>query len=341
MIEGGENKGTLVDLRSDTVTRPSAGMRRAMMAAELGDDVFGDDPTVNRLQAQTAQMLGFEQGLLFPSGTQSNLAALMSHCGRGDEYLVGQEAHTYRFEAGGGAVLGSIQPQPLANRPDGTMDLAEIEAAIKPDDPHFARTRLLALENTMGGKAVPRSYVEDALKIAKKKNLATHLDGARVFNAAVKLGVSARELCRGFDSVSVCLSKGLGAPAGTLLLGNADFIGKALRARKMLGGAMRQSGVLAAAGLYALEHNVDRLAEDHANAGRLALGLREAGFEVEGPHTNMVFVKAPDGFADHLVNNEILVLKGPRMRLVTHLDVSAAAIDRVLVAVRSFRGTAA
>jgi len=341
MIEGGENKGTLVDLRSDTVTRPSAGMRRAMMAAELGDDVFGDDPTVNRLQAQTAQMLGFEQGLLFPSGTQSNLAALMSHCGRGDEYLVGQEAHTYRFEAGGGAVLGSIQPQPLANRPDGTMDLAEIEAAIKPDDPHFARTRLLALENTMGGKAVPRSYVEDALKIAKKKNLATHLDGARVFNAAVKLGVSARELCRGFDSVSVCLSKGLGAPAGTLLLGNADFIGKALRARKMLGGAMRQSGVLAAAGLYALEHNVDRLAEDHANAGRLALGLREAGFEVEGPHTNMVFVKAPAGFADHLVNNEILVLKGPRMRLVTHLDVSAAAIDRVLVAVRSFRGTAA
>jgi len=311
-------------------------MRQAMAQAQVGDDVFGDDPTVNRLQARGAELLGFEQGLLFPSGTQSNLAALMSHCGRGDEYLVGQEAHTYRFEAGGGAVLGSIQPQPLANRADGTLDLAMVEAAIKPNDPHFARTRLLALENTIGGKAIARSYLEQALELAKKKNLATHLDGARIFNAAVKLGVKAKELCRGFDSVSVCLSKGLGAPAGTLLLGDAAFIGKALRARKILGGAMRQAGIIAAAGLYALEHNVERLAEDHANAERLAQGLRDAGFEVEGPHTNMVFVKAPPGFADHLVNNEILVLAGPRMRLVTHLDVSAAAIDRTLAAVRTF-----
>jgi len=334
---GDSAKGTLVDLRSDTVTRPSAGMRRAMAEAQVGDDVFGDDPAVNRLQAKLAAMLGFEQGLLFPSGTQSNLAALLCHCGRGDEYLVGQDAHTYRYEAGGGAVLGSIQPQPLANRPDGTLDLAEVEAAIKPDDPHFARTRLLALENTIGGKAIPRPYLESALQLAKKKNLSTHLDGARIFNAAAKLGVPAKELCRGFDSASVCLSKGLGAPAGTLLLGSADFIMKGIRARKILGGAMRQSGVLAAAGLYALEHNVERLADDHANAGRLARGLREAGYEVEGPHSNMVFVKAPPGFADHLVNNGILVLAGPRLRLVTHLDVDAAAIDRALAAVRTFR----
>ena len=333
---GDDTKGTLIDLRSDTVTRPSAAMRKAMAEAQVGDDVFGDDPTVNRLQAKVAQMLGFEHALLFPSGTQSNLAALMSHCGRGDEYLVGQEAHTYRFEAGGGAVLGSIQPQPIANRPDGTLDLAMVEAAIKPDDPHFACTRLLALENTIGGKAIPRSYLEQALVLAKKKNLSTHLDGARIFNAAVKLGVSAKELCRGFDSVSVCLSKGLGAPAGTLLLGNAAFIARAIRARKILGGAMRQAGILAAAGLYALEHNIERLAQDHANAERLAQGLREAGYVVEGAQTNMVFVKAPSGFADHLIRNQILVLAGARLRLVTHLDASTAAIDRALEAARSF-----
>jgi threonine aldolase len=337
----GDQAGTLVDLRSDTVTRPGAGMRRAMAEAQVGDDVFGDDPTVNRLQARAAEMLGFEHALLFPSGTQSNLAALMSHCGRGDEVLVGQEAHTYRFEAGGGAVLGSIQPQPLANRPDGTLDLAEVEAAIKPDDPHFARTRLLALENTIGGRVISRAYLEEALQLARRRKLSTHLDGARIFNAAVKLGMSAQALCAGFDSVSVCLSKGLGAPAGTLLLGTAEFIKKAQRARKILGGAMRQAGVIAAAGLYALEHNVARLAEDHANAERLARGLREAGYEVEPPQTNMVFVKAPPGFADHLVNNEILVLAGARMRLVTHLDVDGAGIERALRAARSFNRRAA
>ena len=329
----------IVDLRSDTVTRPSAGMRRAMAEAELGDDVFGDDPTVNRLQARAAEMLGFEQALLFPSGTQSNLAALMSHCGRGDEYLVGQEAHTYRFEAGGGAVLGSIQPQPLANRADGTLDLAEVEAAIKPDDPHFARTRLLALENTIGGRFLPRSYLEQALELARRKNLSTHLDGARIFNASVKLGVGAKELCAGFDSVSVCLSKGLGAPAGTLLLGNADFISRARRARKILGGAMRQAGVLAAAGLYALEHNIERLAEDHANAERLAKGLKDAGYEVDGLHTNMVFVRIPQdkvsSLKPHFEGRGVLVLPGPRLRLVTHLDVDASGIERALDAFRS------
>jgi threonine aldolase len=312
-----------------------------MAEAQVGDDVFGDDPTVNRLQAQAAELLGFEQGLLFPSGTQANLAALMGHCGRGDEYLVGQQAHTYRFEGGGGAVLGSIQPQPIANRPDGTLDLAEVEAAIKPDDPHFARTRLLALENTIGGKVLKKEYLSEAVELAKRKKLSTHLDGARIFNAAVKLGVSAKSLCEGFDSVSVCLSKGLGAPAGTLLLGNAEFIAKAIRARKILGGGMRQAGILAAAGLYALEHNVARLADDHANAERLALGLRDAGYEVEAPQTNMVFVKVPPGLADHLVNNEILVLAGPRLRLVTHLDVDAVAIERALAAVRTFREKAA
>ncbi|OFZ86979.1 MAG: threonine aldolase [Betaproteobacteria bacterium RBG_16_66_20] len=314
-------------------------MRRAMAEAELGDDVFGDDPSVNRLQARAAEMLGFEQALLFPSGTQSNLAALMSHCARGDEYLVGQEAHSYRFEAGGGAVLGSIQPQPLANRADGTLELAEVEAAIKPDDPHFARTRLLALENTIGGRVLQRSYLEKALELAKRRNLATHLDGARIFNASVKLGIGAQELCAGFDSVSVCLSKGLGAPAGTLLLANADLIGKARRARKILGGAMRQAGMLAAAGLYALENNVERLAEDHANAERLANGLRESGYEVEGPHTNMVFVRiAPKKIPSlkmQFEKKQILVLPGARLRLVTHLDVDAAGIERALDAFRA------
>lgn len=337
----GDDAGTLVDLRSDTVTRPGAAMRRAMAEAQVGDDVFGDDPTVNLLQSKAAAMLGFEQGLLFPSGTQSNLAALMSHCGRGDEYLVGQDAHTYRYEAGGGAVLGSIQPQPLTNRPDGTLDLAAVEAAIKPDDPHFARTRLFTLENTIGGKALDRKYLAEALALASRRGLATHLDGARLFNAAVELGVPPRDLCKGFDSVSICLSKGLGAPAGTLLLASEDFLKRARRARKILGGAMRQAGILAAAGLHALEHNVQRLATDHANAELLAKGLRAAGYEVEGPHTNMVFVKAPPGFADHLVNNKILVLAGERMRLVTHLDVDAAGIERVLAAVKSFGKRAA
>src|SRR4029079_17347488 len=214
----GKQMSAAVDLRSDTVTRPSAGMRRAMAQAELGDDVFGDDPTVNRLQAKAAEMFGFEAALFFPSRTQSHLAPLMSHFGRRDEYVVGQDAHTYRFEAGGGAVLGSIQPQPIENLPDGTMDLAKVEAAIKPDDPHFARTRLLALENTIGGKAIARPYFEDAIQLAKRRNLTTHLDGARIFNASAALAMSAKALCAGFDSVSSCLSKGLGAPAGTLLL---------------------------------------------------------------------------------------------------------------------------
>jgi threonine aldolase len=331
----------LVDLRSDTVTRPSPAMRRAMAEAEVGDDVFGDDPTVNRLQARSAELLGFEAGLFLPSGTQSNLAALMSHCQRGDEYIVGQEAHTYRFEAGGGAVIGSIQPQPLANRPDGTMDLAEVEGAIKPDDAHFARTRLLALENTITGRAIPRAYMEQALALAARRGLATHLDGARIFNAAAKLGTSARALCAGFGSVSVCLSKGLGAPAGTVLLGDAAFIARAKRMRKILGGAMRQAGVLAAAGLYALENNVARIAEDHANAERLAAGLAGLpGVSVAPAQTNMVFATVPAeraaALAAHLKQNGVLVLPGARLRLVTHLDVDRAGIERAIATFRSF-----
>jgi len=329
----------IVDLRSDTVTRPSAGMRRAMLEAELGDDVFGDDPTVNRLQARAAELFGFEAALFFPSGTQSNLAALMSHCQRGEEVILGQEAHSYRYEAGGAAVLGSIQSQAIANREDGTLELAEVEAAIKPDDPHFARTRLLALENTIGGRVLPRAYLETALALAKRRALATHLDGARIFNASTQLEMNVRHLCAGFDSVSACLSKGLGAPAGTVLLGRSEFIAKARRARKILGGGMRQAGVLAAAGFYALENNVARLAEDHRNAERLAAGLRGLDLPVER-HTNMVFVRIPADrlvrLGEHLESRGVRVLPAPRMRLVTHLDVDAAGIDRAVAVFASY-----
>lgn len=311
-------------------------MRRAMADAEVGDDVFGDDPTVNRLQDYAAELCGLETALWFPTGTQSNLAALMSHCGRGDEYLVGQEAHTYRFEAGGAAVLGSIQPQPLTNRADGTLDLAEVEAAIKPDDPHFARTRLFALENTISGRVLPPDYVTAALDLARRRALATHLDGARLFNAAAHLKAPVETLCRGFDSVSICLSKGLGAPAGTLLLGPREFIAEARRHRKILGGGLRQAGIFAAAGLYALEHHVARLVEDHANAERLAAGLAAAGFEISSAQTNMVFVRAPRGLAEHLAKNQIKILPGERLRLVTHLDVAADDIGRVLDVARTF-----
>lgn len=325
-----------VDLRSDTVTRPTPGMRQAMANAEVGDDVFGDDPSVNRLQAYAAELFGFEAALWFATGTQSNLAALMSHCERGDEYLVGQEAHTYRFEAGGAAVLGSIQPQPLPNQADGSIDLGELEAAIKPDDPHFASTRLLALENTISGRILSQAYVAAALDLARRRHLVTHLDGARIFNAAVKTGTAVATLCRGFDSVSVCLSKGLGAPAGTILLGDRAFVGRALRHRKILGGGLRQAGVLAAAGLFALEHHVTRLAEDHDHAVRLARGLREAGFDATLPQTNMVFVTAPAGLADHFNTHGIMVLPGTKLRLVTHLDVDAPAIEHAITVARSF-----
>ena len=330
----------MIDLRSDTVTQPSPAMRAAMAQAAVGDDVFGDDPTVNKLQEAAAARFGMQAGLFFPSGTQSNLAALMSHCQRGEEVIVGQDAHTYHYEAGGMAVLGSIQPQPLNNKPDGTLDLAEVEAAIKPDDSHFAITRLLALENTIGGKVISRAYMADAIALAKRRGLSTHLDGARIFNASVKLGMPVKDLCAGFDTVSVCLSKGLGTPAGTVLVGRKDLIERARRVRKMLGGTMRQVGILAAAGLYALDHNVDRLADDHANAERLARGLAALGLKVDPVQTNMVFAHVPKesvaGLKAHLEKNGVVALVSPKLRLVTHLDVDAAAIDRAVAVFGDF-----
>ncbi len=334
----------LHDFRSDTVTRPSEGMRAAMAAAEVGDDVYGDDPTVNRLEAVLAERVGKQAGLFVPSGTQSNLVALMTHCGRGDEYIAGQEAHCYVNEAGGAAVLGSIQPQPIANQPDGTLKLEDIEAAIKPDDVHFARTRLLALENTIGGKVVSLDYMKQATDLAHARGLATHLDGARLFNAAVKLGVAAKEVARGFDTVSVCLSKGLGTPVGSVLLGPKDFIDKARRNRKILGGGMRQAGILAAAGLYALEHNVERLAEDHALAEKLAAGLsRFEALRVKPAATNMVFleVAGADGTAfENFLRQRGVAMHSRygRQRWVTHLDVEEADVDAALEAVAEYFG---
>jgi threonine aldolase len=330
----------VIDLRSDTVTRPTSGMRAAMAAAEVGDDVFGDDPTVNRLQAVAAERFGFESALFFPTGTQSNLAALMAHCGRGDEFLVGQEAHTYKYEQGGAAVLGSIQPQPLEHEPHGGIAVERIAAAIKSDDYHFARTRLLALENTIGGRVLPMDYQREATEFAHSRGLATHLDGARIFNVIVKLNVDERAAVAGFDSVSVCLSKGLGAPAGSILMGTRSLIADARRWRKALGGGMRQAGVLAAAGLYALANNVQRLAEDHANADYLAAGLRDAGLKVTAPQTNVVYIEVPaahiQGLKVHLRSRGIDATIAPRTRLMTHMDLPRAKIGAAVQAFREY-----
>jgi threonine aldolase len=334
----------MIDLRSDTVTRPTPAMRAAMAAAEVGDDVFADDPTVNALQERIAGMLGKEAALFVPTGTQSNLCGLMAHCGRGDEYLVGQMAHTYRWEGGGAAVLGSIQPQPLTQAADGTIALGEIEAAIKPDDAHFARTRLLALENTWGGKVLPQTYVQQAADLAHARGLATHLDGARLFNAAVASGGDARDTARRlaepFDTVSVCFSKGLGAPVGSALCGPKELIARAHRVRKMLGGGMRQAGLLAAAVQHALDHHIDRLAEDHAHARRLAQGLQGLpGVRCEMPDTNIVFVDvAPErahGVVERARAQGVLCTGLYRLRLVTHLDVSQADVDRAIDVLRT------
>ncbi|MCG7325144.1 low-specificity L-threonine aldolase [Achromobacter sp. ACRQX] len=331
----------MIDLRSDTVTRPDAAMLQAMANAPLGDDVMGDDPTVIRLQKTLAERTGKAAGLFFPSGTQSNLAALMAHCDRGDEYLVGQLAHTYKYEGGGAAVLGSIQPQPIEHAPDGSLPLEKLAAALKPKgDPHFARTRLLALENTFHGKLIPAAYIQAATSWAREQGLATHLDGARVFNAAVASGKPVAELCQPFDSVSICFSKGLGAPVGSVLVGSEELIGRAHRWRKMLGGGLRQSGVLAAACLYALEHNVERLAQDHENARLLAEGLRGiAGVKVLSQDTNMVFVEFEPSRCDALtaaLGKEDILMRavyGGPTRLVTHLNVSADDVRRVVEAV--------
>ena len=352
----------IVDLRSDTVTRPTPAMKRALLEAPLGDDVFGDDPTVAALQQTLAERLGFEAALFVPTGTQSNLCAVLAHCQRGDEYIVGQMAHCYRWEGGGAAVLGSVQPQPLAHQPDGMLALVDIEAAIKPDDAHFARSRLLCLENTLGGQRLPHAQVQAATALARSRGLATHLDGARLFNAAVAQAASAdadpafegppearawheaRRLVQGFDSVSVCLSKGLGAPVGSVLCGSAAFIRRAHRIRKMAGGGMRQAGLLAGAGLHAIDHHVGRLADDHRRAQALARGLAGLpGLRVQTPDTNVVFIDLDDPIRHrsgellaHLGRQGVLATGLYRLRMVTHLDVDDAGIERAIHAVRQF-----
>ena len=330
-----------IDLRSDTVTRPTAAMRDAMMSAPLGDDVWGDDPTVNAFQATLAERAGKEAALLFPSGTQSNLVGLMAHCERGDEYIVGQSAHTYRDEGGGAAVLGSIQPQPIENAPDGSLPLEKIAAAVKADDFHFARTRLLALENTIGGKVLPTEYVQQATELARAHGLATHLDGARLFNAAVATDTSLKQLCQPFDSVSLCFSKGLGTPMGSALVGSKALIDPARRWRKVVGGGMRQAGIIAAACQHALDHHVADLAHDHRRAASLAEGL--AAFpatEVTSQDTNMVFVQIDNAhiapLAAWLKEYGVLIGLLYATRMVVHRDISDSDIEQVLNIIKRY-----
>ncbi|ANN28545.1 low-specificity L-threonine aldolase [Vibrio vulnificus] len=335
-----------MDFRSDTVTRPTPAMREAMANAIVGDDVYGDDPTVNELEAFAAKEAGFEAALFTTSGTQANLLGLMAHCERGDEYLCGQQAHNYRYEAGGAAVLGSIQPQPVENNPDGTLPFDKLAAAIKPDDSHFARTKLLSLENTINGKVLPLSYLQEARAFVDKHNLKLHLDGARVYNAATALDVPVRDIAQYFDSMTICLSKGLGAPVGSLLLGSKEYIAKARRLRKMVGGGMRQAGILAAAGKLALTEQVAQLKVDHANAKALAQGLSELpGVHVNPDfvQTNIVFAKLDDSvdinaIAQKLAKESIIITPGNPIRFVTHKDISRQDIDLFLEKLRFFLG---
>lgn len=333
-----------IDMRSDTVTRPSETMRKAMYKAEVGDDVYGDDPTVNRLEVLGAEMLGTEASVFATSGTQANLLALLAHCERGDEYIVGQHAHTYKYEGGGAAVLGSIQPQPLEMNEKGMIDLKVAKTFIKDDnDFHYAKTRLLCLENTYGGRVVPMEYLKEAHTFVRKHKLKTHLDGARVFNAAVKLNIDVKEITKHFDSVQVCLSKGLGAPVGSLLCSSKEVINKARRWRKVLGGGMRQAGIIAAGGIYALENNVQRLSEDHKNAKILAEGLSrldEIKLDLSAVETNMVFIELTRNIKNDiqafLKDRNILISGHKNIRLVTHLDVDEMDIKRVVAEFKEF-----
>ena len=327
-----------MDFRSDTVTKPSQAMREAMANAAVGDDVYGDDPTVNELEQWAANETGFEAAMFTSSGTQANLLGLMAHCERGDEYLCGQQAHNYKYEAGGAAVLGSIQPQPIENNPDGTLDFKKLAAAIKPDDSHFARTKLLSLENTINGKVLPMSYLAEARDFVNQHGLQMHLDGARVYNAAVALDIHIKEIAQYFDSMTICLSKSLGAPIGSLLLGSKEYIAKARRLRKMVGGGMRQAGILAAAGKMALTENVAQLKTDHENAKNLAIGLSKLeGFSVNPDfvQTNIVFAKLDESvdincIAGELSEQGITMTPGNPVRFVTHRDISAEDISRFL-----------
>lgn len=333
----------MIDFRSDTVTRPTGEMREAMAIAEVGDDVYGDDPSINSLQAYAAERLGFESALFTATGTQANLLAIMSHCGRGDEYLCGQSAHNYRYEGGGAAVLGSVQPQPIENEPDGSINLEKARAAIKADDFHFAMTRLLSLENTIGGKVLSLDYQHQARAFCDDHGLLLHLDGARIFNAAVKSNCDVTEITKHYDSVSVCLSKGLGAPVGSLLLGSKSFIEQAKRLRKMVGGGMRQAGILAAAGRIALEQGPLRLFKDHENAEYLSAGLAgipQLEINAGSTQTNIVYARCRTDKAkqlrDYLADQGILITAGDPIRFVTHLDVSRQHVDRLLGAIQHF-----
>lgn len=324
----------MIDLRSDTVTRPTRAMLDEMVAAPVGDDVYGDDPTVNALQQYAAELSGKEAALFLPTGTQANLVALLSHCERGEEYIVGQGAHNYLYEAGGAAVLGSIQPQPIDAASDGTLPLDKVAAKIKADDIHFARTKLLSIENTHNGKVLPQAYLKEAWEFTRERGLALHVDGARIFNALVSYGCELKEITQYCDSFTICLSKGLGTPVGSLLVGNQDYIKRANRWRKMTGGGMRQAGFLAAAGLYALKNNVARLQDDHDNAAWLAEQLGEIGADVMRHDTNMLFVRVGDANASALgafmQERGVLINASPVVRLVTHLDVNRQQLAEVV-----------
>lgn len=331
----------IIDLRSDTVTQPSAAMRHAMSIAPVGDDVYGEDPTVNALQDYAAELTGKQAALFVPSGTMGNLLALLAHCQRGDEYIVGQQAHCYKYEGGGAAVLGSIQPQPLDNQSDGTLDLAAIRAAIKADDPHFAQTRLLCLENTHNGKVLPLDYQAQVAELCAERGLSLHLDGARVCNAAAAQGVELERIAKHYDSLSICLSKGLGAPLGSVLTGSKDFIKRTLRWRKMCGGGMRQAGIVAAGALLALRDQRQRLLEDHHHAALLAAGLATIDeLSVAPVHSNMVFVQCPtqqlQTLKTRLKQQGIMVDGHLGLRLVTHLDINKEDVQRVLTAIGNF-----
>lgn len=332
----------MIDLRSDTVTRPTAAMRHVMAQADVGDDVYGDDPSVNALEAQVAERAGKAAALFLPTGTQANLVALLSHCQRGEEYIVGQKAHNYLYEAGGAAVLGSIQPQPIDAADDGTLPLDKVIAAIKPDDIHFAPTRLLSLENTHNGKVLPLDYLQQAWQLTRERGLALHIDGARIMNAAVALGVELEAITRYCDSFTLCLSKGLGAPMGSLLCGPAEYIARARRWRKMTGGGMRQVGIMAAAGSYAMEHHVARLQEDHDNARWLEQQLRDLGVEIVAPgaQTNILFIRLNAARAAALGpwmrGRGVLLNAGPVTRLITHLDVTREQLVQVVALFKTF-----
>jgi len=331
----------IIDLRSDTVTKPSKKMKEFMLTCEVGDDVYGEDPTVKLFESSMATMAGKEEALFVPSGTQSNLLALLSHCQRGDEYICGQEAHLYRFEAGGASVLGGIQAQPLDFESDATLSLKKIKKNIKPDDNHFARTKLICLENTHDGKVLPLTYLKKLKKFAKKNELLLHLDGARVFNAATFLGIEVKQICKYFDSISICLSKGLGAPVGSVLLGKRDFIEKARRYRKMLGGGMRQSGILAAAGLYAINHNIEDLNKDHLKTQLLCKALEKIKqIKIVSIDTNMLFIKVnkkiESSFVNYLKSKGVLISGYSKLRLVLHRDIKKEDIEKVVIKINDF-----